>query len=674
MIDTQNKYENLEILKIDPYLEPHREDLKKRMLRYSFEKNKMLGNCSSISEFANGHHYYGFHCVDDGWYYREWAPGAENVWLTGDFNNWDLYSHPLESLGNGNWQIFIKGKNILKHMSKVKVRIKSNGYEMNRIPLYIKRSVQDEITKDFSGQIWNTETEFNWTDENFNIPVDRPLLIYETHIGIAQESEKVGSFSEFTNNILPRIKKNGYNTIQLMAVMEHPYYGSFGYQVSNFFAISSRFGTPEELKSLINTAHSMGITVLLDIIHSHSVKNHLEGINKFDGTDYQFFHSGEKGNHPAWNTKLFNYGKHEVLHFLLSNLKFYLEEYHFDGFRFDGVTSMLYHHRGLGTAFNDYSKYFSMDTDVEAITYLQFANELIHEINSSAITIAEDMSGMPGMCLPIEYGGIGFDYRLSMGTPDLWIKLLKTTRDEDWNMWNLWHELTTRRPQEKNIGYVESHDQALVGDKTIMFWLADKEMYWHMSDNDDNMVINRAMSLHKMIRFLTMTLAGEGYLNFMGNEFGHPEWIDFPREGNNWSYYYARRQWSLVDSEDLKYKYLIEFDKAMLNFVKENNILNAQDLKNLWIDNDANIIVYKKGGKIFIFNFHPNNSFENYQIPVDSKGSYKVIFNTDESTFKGFSRVSKDVIYKTTNHTENMDKISLYLPCRTSIVLEKIND
>jgi 1,4-alpha-glucan branching enzyme len=671
---THKKTEKLKILDIDPWLEPHAGDLNQRMERYWSLKEQIL-NGKTLSEFANGHKYFGIHKVQGGWYYREWAPNAEQLWLLGEFNNWNPYSHPLERNKDENWEIFIKDSENLKHGSKVKVKVRANGNEIDRIPLYIKRAVQNEETKDFTGQVWEPDEPFNWTDNNFKVEDQKPVLIYETHIGMAQEKEAVGSYNEFTDKILPRVKKNGYNAVQLMAVMEHPYYGSFGYQVSNFFAASSRFGTPEDLKRLINTAHSKGIIVLLDLVHSHAVKNIAEGINEFDGTDYQFFHSGGKGEHPAWDSKLFNYGKHEVIHFLLSNIKFWIEEYHFDGFRFDGVTSMLYHHRGLGEAFTDYGKYFSMGTDVEAITYLQFANDLIDELKPNAITIAEDMSGMPGMALPVEYGGVGFDYRLSMGVPDFWIKILKEKRDEDWDMWHLWHELTTRRQQEKNIGYAESHDQALVGDKTLIFWLADKEMYWHMTIDDDNMVIDRAISLHKMIRFISLTLGGEGYLNFMGNEFGHPEWVDFPREGNNWSYHYARRLWSLVDREDLKYKYLNEFDKGMLNLVRENQVLGAWDLKSLWINNDENVMAYKKGGLTFLFNFHPTNSFKEYGVPVDSIGKYKVIFDSDRKEFGGHSRISSDIVYETRNLPDkgNSDGIIIYLPAKTVLILKKID-
>ena len=469
--------------------------------------------------------------------------------------------------------------------------------------------------------------------------------------------------------ILPRIKELGYNAIQIMAVMEHPYYGSFGYQVSSFFAASSRYGMPSDLKRLIDTAHTMGIAVLLDVVHSHAVKNTLEGINEFDGTDYQFFHVGSRGEHPAWDTKLFNYDKNEVIHFLLSNLKFWLTEYHFDGFRFDGVTSMIYRDHGLGAAFTDYGKYFSLNTDTEAITYLQLANELIREVNPKAITIAEDMSAMPGMCLPVEDGGVGFDYRLSMGVPDMWIKLLKECKDEEWNMYYIWHELTSRRPMEKYIGYAESHDQALVGDKTIMFRLCDSAMYTDMSKESSSLVIDRGIALHKLIRLVTLSLAGEGYLNFMGNEFGHPEWIDFPREGNGWSYYYCRRQWHLADDKNLKYEWLLEFDKALVKLAQDKNIYKKAPIS-LYIDDVAKVLVYERSGMIFAINFNPTVSQESYFVKTLTKGEYKPVLSTDDNCFGGWDRISMTETY-TAKKTEDGLGFNIYLPARTGVCIVK---
>ncbi len=659
---------SLKIFEIDPYLLPYKDDLELRMNLYKNKRKELLKDAKSVVEFANAHKYFGFHRLKNGWVYREWAPAAEKMFLTGDFNGWNLESCPLQKLDNGVFEIVLEGEDSLKAGQKIQAVVVHNGEYLRRIPLYATRVVQDSVTHLWCAEIEDTFSDFDWTDTGFK-PEKTPL-IYECHIGMAQEDGKVGSYKEFTSNILPRIKQAGYNTIQIMAIMEHPYYGSFGYQVSNFFAASSRYGTSEELKQLINTAHSMGIAVLLDVVHSHAVRNTNEGLNEFDGTVYQFFHEGAKGEHAAWGTKLFNYGKNEVLHFLLSNLKYWMEVFHFDGFRFDGVTSMLYHNHGLGSDFTDYSMYFSLNTDTEAVTYLQLANELIHKLNKNALSIAEDMSGMPGMCIPIKDGGIGFDFRLSMGVPDLWIKTIKELSDEQWNMGKLWYELTSRRPQEKNIGYCESHDQALVGDKTIMFRLCDAAMYTSMQKFGGSPIVDRGIALHKMIRLLTSSLAGEGYLNFMGNEFGHPEWIDFPREGNGWSYHYCRRQWSLVDNPNLRYRELNDFDKAMIKLLKKEKVLNLTAV-NKWSHEDDKVLIYTKGDLVFIFNFHPTKSFEGYFVPVEKAGNYKVVLSSDQAEFGGYSRVDTEYKYKAVKTAENRCGFGCYLPNRAAIVLKK---
>jgi len=668
-----NSVTDLNILNIDPWLKPYKKDLMLRMNRYRDVKKALLGDGTSFKDFANGHNFFGFHQVADGWYYREWAPAAEALFLIGDFNHWNPSSHPLVKKEGGIWEIYLPGKNTLIHKSRVKVRVRSMGAERDRIPLYIRRIVQDTKTHDFSGQIWMPKKQYKWADQDFRVDNTQPRFIYETHIGMAQEKESIGTYKEFEVNILPRVKELGYNTIQIMAIMEHPYYASFGYHVSNYFAASSWFGTPEELKSLIDKAHNMGITVLMDIVQSHAVKNFAEGINEFDGTEHQFFHSGDRGEHSAWDSKLFNYGKHEVIHFLLSNIKFWMEEYHFDGFRFDGVTSMIYHDNGLGTAFDEYGKYFSLNTDIEAITYLQFANELIKEIRPDAVSIAEDMSGMPGMALAVTDGGIGFDYRLAMGMPDLWVNTLKC-KDEDWDVNKLWHELTTSRPGEKRIGYVESHDQALVGDKTLIFRMADKEMYWHMEKKSENLMIDRAIALHKMIRLITISLGSEGYLNFMGNEFGHPEWIDFPREGNNWSFKHCRRLWSLPDNPSLRYDHLNHFDRAMVHLMSEEGLMGGGVPQSLWLDQDKMLIAYRKNDCIFIFNFHPTNSYAELQLPIHEGASFQVILDTDEGRFGGHMRIAHDTVYSTGSLADFPDfsGIVIYSPNRTGMVLRKI--
>ena len=657
------------ILQLDPLMQPFAQEIEARMQRYKAVRKSLLPQGTTLVDFANAHRYFGFHRTENGWVYREWAPAAEAMYLTGDFVGWDPVACPMNKLENGVFEVYMQGEKCPQPGQKVQAVVIHNGQTLRRIPLYATRVVQDPKTILWCAELEDTFAPYPWTDEGF-VPAKTPL-IYECHIGMAQEEYKVGSYKEFMDNTLPRIQKAGYNTIQIMAIMEHPYYGSFGYQVSNFFAPASRYGHSRELKALIDKAHSMGIAVLLDVVHSHAVKNTNEGINEFDGTTYQFFHDGPKGHHSAWDTKLFNYGKHEVIHFLLSNLKYWMEVFHFDGFRFDGVTSMLYHDHGLGTSFDSYNKYFSMNTDVEAVTYLQLATELIHAINPNAIAIAEDMSAMPGMCLPIQDGGIGFDYRLSMGMPDLWIKMLKDVPDELWDLGKLWYELTIRRPGEKNIGYCESHDQALVGDKTIMFRLCDAQMYTGMAKNSQNAVIDRGMALHKMIRLVTSSVAGEGYLNFMGNEFGHPEWIDFPREGNGWSYHYCRRQWSLQDNPDLRYEQLGAFDRAMIALLKDNDLLDKKAVFGM-LNHMDKVLVYSKGDVVFAFNFHPVNSYPGYTIPVPKAGKYDVVISTDDGDFGGFGRIDKTYRYTAQKAPQGGYCFPIYLPARCAVVLRKV--
>ncbi len=659
----------LNIIKTDPSLSPYADALEYRINAYLSKRNELVKPDESLADFANGYEYFGIHPTENGWVYREWAPGADSMYFTGDFADWDVYAYPMNRIENGVFEIYLDGKDSLRVGQKVQAIVIRNGELMRRVPSYATRVVQDPVTYAWCAEVDDILFDrFEWSDADFT-PTRTPF-IYECHIGMAQEEGKVGTFKEFTENILPRIKSLGYNTIQIMAVMEHPYYGSFGYQVSNFFAVSSRYGMARDLKELINTAHKKGISVLLDVVHSHAVKNGGEGLNYFDGTHYQYFHEGARGYHPAWDTKLFNYGKNEVLHFLLSNLKYWMKIFHFDGFRFDGVTSMLYRDHGLGSAFSNYGMYFSENTDAEAVTYLQLANELIHAINPKSITIAEDMSGMPGMCIPIKDGGIGFDFRLSMGIPDLWIKFIKEYKDENWDMFKLWYELTDRREKEKAIGYCESHDQALVGDKTIIFRLCDSEMYWKMRKEDQSAVIDRGIALHKMIRLITATTAGEGYLNFMGNEFGHPEWIDFPREGNGWSYHYCRRQWSLADNKSLRYEYLRDFDRAMIKMLKSERLMSKKP-QSQWIDQNDKIIIYTKHNTVFAFNFHPDKSFENYFVPVNEEGVYSVILSSDDASFGGFDRVDKAYRYKAEKTKDNRLGFFCYIPNRCCIVYKK---
>ena len=671
------KIKKIGLVKKDPWLEPAEAEILRRYERYKSTLNDIQSNWISLLKFADAYQYFGIHYnkKKKGWVYREWAPKAQDLYLFGDFNDWQRYSHRMTRDKFGVWEIFLSEetyKERFTHRSRIKVMVHSDMGWHERIPVYIRRIVQDKETTNFSGQVWLPPKKFDWEKDKFNIGSLKELLIYECHIGMAQEKEDVGTFVEFAEYVLPYIKNSGYNTIQLMAIAEHPYYGSFGYHVSNFFAVSSRFGTPEDLKYLVRKAHDQGIAVIMDVVHSHTVKNVNEGLNMFDGSDDQYFHAGERGNHPYWDSKCFDYGKKEVLRFLLSNIKFWLKEFHFDGFRFDGVTSMMYFDHGSRENW-DLEGYFMSGVEWDAITYLQLANKLAHSIYPNAVTIAEDVSGMPGLCSPINEGGIGFNYRLGMAIPDYWIKLLKEKPDEDWDINEMWNVMTNRLPGVNTIAYCESHDQALVGDQTIAFRLMEAEIYFHMRKEDNDLVIDRGVALHKMIRLFTISLGGQAYLNFMGNEFGHPDWIDFPREGNNWSYYYARRMWSLVEDKNLKYHFLGAFDKNMLKLVSENHLLLSDWARQLNMDDTNKTIVFERNGLIFIFNFHISNSIPDYEFVVPEPGDYKIILNTDNPVFGGHGRIDESTVF-ISQHSEKdqLHRLKIYNTNRTALVLKKI--
>ena len=631
----------LPIVAADEWLEPVEAEINLRHDLYLSRMESIERSSGSIVDYANGYKYFGWQYDDTlcGWWFREWLPGAKDVYIFGDFNGWQRTQLRLNRGANGVWSIFLPEAMYgyrLTHGSLYKLHIHGENGWLDRIPAYATRVVQDEQTKNYTAQFWINEP-FDWSDDNFSASKCSPLLIYETHVGMAQEKEGVGTYREFETKILPKVRRAGYNAIQVMAIAEHPYYGSFGYHVSNFFAPSSRFGTPEELKSLIRKAHSMDIAVIMDIVHAHYVKNLNEGINELDGSSNLYSKEGPAGYQQYWDSKTFDYGKREVEHFLLSNVKYWMEEFHFDGYRFDGVTSMIYHHYGY-TDFDCREKFFDEGVNRDALIYLTLANKLVHSLNPNAITIAEDVSGMPGMCNPIDDGGIGFDYRLGMAIPDFWIKLLKDIPDEDWNLDEMWGIMTSRLPGVKTIAYAESHDQALVGDKTIAFRLMDKEMYFAMNRASENLVIDRGMALHKMIRLMTISTGGDAYLNFMGNEFGHPEWIDFPREGNNWSYAHARRQWSLATNGFLRYSQLGEFDHAMIRLVKKNKVLqNGYPWK--WnTDHENKSITFSHKNLLFIFNWHPTASIPDYITEVPRAGKYTLELSTDEARFGGQER------------------------------------
>ncbi|KAI3386887.1 hypothetical protein SNEBB_004531 [Seison nebaliae] len=678
----------------DKLLEPYSKEIQRRHKLYQLSL-KRIEEIEEIDSFIQSHKIYGIkrNELNGRIFIRLWAPHARQIYVFGDFNQWNKRSHELKKLPFGKWELEFEEMDSMKLKDKSKIKllvIDNEGNELVRLDpwsCYVKASSSTN-SNDYDGifyEINGKDKRFEWKYENERMKgIERnrnSLRIYEAHIGISSSQPKIASYGDFKENVLPRLKRQGYNTIQLMGIMEHAYYASFGYQVTSPFAASSRYGEPNELKELIDECHRLNIIVLLDLIISHSSSNTNDGLNRFDGSDNCFFHANRRGFHSQWNSRLFNYNDIEVQRYLLSNVHWWLNEYHFDGFRFDGVTSMLYHSHGIDETFGSYPNYFGMNVDVESIIFLMLCHYVGRRTFPQMISIGEDVSGMPTLCLPIDEGGIGFDYRLAMSIPDMWIRLLKHSTDDQWEMGNIIWTLTNRRFDEKCITYCESHDQALVGDKTLAFWLMDKFMYTNMSVMESPSIeIDRGIALHKLIRLLTFGLGGNGWLNFMGNEFGHPEWLDFPRKGNNESYHYCRRQWNLVDNELLRYKFLNKFDECMLNVEEEFQFFNDENREFISRkDENDKVIVFERGSLrnsrlIWCFNFHPNKSYTDYQIGASSSGNFNIILSSDDSKFGGYSRVDTKHNYLAKEGEFDGMKCSLkiYLPSRSAVILKRI--
>jgi len=680
-VEGEEKKKDLMKLAIDdPGLEPFNEKIKWRHQRFLQLKSEIEQAEGSLDAFSSGYmDKLGFLKRADGVLYREWAPYATELYLTGDFNGWNRQSHKMQKDEHGVWSVFVPSAPdgiAIPHGSKVKAvvgfRDQHGQYKQeDRIPAWAKRVVEHfhDGQRTFDAVYWDPPQPYQW--KNSKPPKPTALLIYEAHVGMSGRDPRVATYVEFRQKLLPYIKETGYTAIQLMAVMEHSYYPSFGYQVTNFFATSSRFGTPEELKELIDAAHGLGLNVYLDLVHSHASPNVGDGLNNWDGSEYHYFHSGGKGLHSGWGTRLFDYGKWEVLRFLMSNLKWFVDEYRFDGFRFDGVTSMLYLHHGNYTSDWNYNTYFGDDVDEDSIRYLQLANHMLHRTYPDIVTIAEDVSGMAGLCCPVEDGGVGFDYRLGMGIPDMWAKLCTEVKDEDWGMKAIVWDLTNRRWNEKTVAYCESHDQALQGGKTVIFRLIDKEMYWHMSTLQPlHIAIDRGIALHKMIRLITLGLGGEAYLAFMGNEWGHPEWVDFPRPGNNYSYDKCRRRWDLLEDNLLRYQHIYNLDKAMLHLANEHPFMDTREYTIVQND-EKKVVIFERGALYWVFNFHAHQSYPDFRVGVTHPGKYKIVLDTDSAEFGGHSRVQKDTTFFTdpTPWDDRPHSMLMYAPCRAALVL-----
>lgn len=667
----------------DPALEPYRQFLLRRNRSFTAEMERITGHFGSLRAYADLHKNLGVHLVKNAqgnlvWRLREYMPQAEAVWLTTERLNFQRHaSYRYQPRGNGIFELVLP-QDALAHGVYMELRVQAKGVlsgegsqalPFRRVPAFAQWVEQDKtVPAQWCARLWAPQQAYRFRHRR---PAAQSFpRIYEAHVGMAQPAlehhgESVGTYEDFTRRILPRIKADGYTAVQLMGILEHPLYRSFGYQVSSYFAPSSRYGTPDQFKELVDEAHALGLAVILDITHGHACPNTEQGLARYDGSRYFF---SEKYN--QWGTPSFDYSLEMTRRFLLSNCRYWLEEFRVDGFRFDAVGNMLYHDHGVDDDFSHvgrcfYGKDGEPREDVDGELYLCLANALCHELHHGAVTIAEEFSGMPGLTSAPAEGGLGFDYRFAMGIPDYWAKCIEAQRD----MGSLWYEMTNHRPYDRTISYVECHDQCINGDDAMIWRMLGDGMYQYMSVFTDNWNISRGLAFYRLMRLITFATADAGYLNFMGNEFGHPEWLDAEN--------YAHRQWHLAEREDLKYAGLAAWDKAQMIGLAARY---PEDFRQAplfrFIHEQDRLLAFERGSLLFAFNFHELNARQDMTFAV-TPGKYVELLSSDELHFAGHGNleVKKPPLEHFTRPLPQRfeQDVSLYLPPLVAQVLGRVD-
>ena len=649
-----------------------------RAHRWGTELDRIRHEHGSLAHYADLHRRWGVHRQEDGgWLLHEYMPQAEKLWLTTDKINFQRWAHhAFQPVGDGWWRLDLPPE-ALEHGTYMELRVMAPGVEgaVRRVPACAQWVEQDKLTPtQWCARLWNPPQPYEWQHARPEAPLPFPR-IYEAHVGMAipalehrhgqwlpRHPKSVGSFRLFAEEVLPRIARAGYTAVQLMGVPEHPLYKSFGYQVSSYFAPTSRCGTPDDFRLLVDTAHGLGLRVILDIPHSHSCPNTEQGMARYDGSPYLF---AAKDN--QWGTASFDYGQKMTRRLLLSNCHYWMEEYRVDGFRFDAVGNMIYVDHGFGDDFSHVGRCFHTENgeprgDEDGILYLALANTLIHELSAPALSIAEEFSGMPGMTSPPEHGGLGFDYRFAMGVPDYWAKFIKG-QEEGLELGQLWHEMTNHRPYERTINYVECHDQSINGKDAMIWRLMGDEMYTGMALPQQSWNISRGLALYKLMRLITLSTAHCGYLSFMGAEFGHPEWLDDEE--------HAHRQWHLADAPDLKYHQLAAFDRHTLHLLAERHLADMAHSPLLrLLHEEHRLLVFERGTLLLAFNFHELHSQTALDVWV-TPGKYVEADSSDAPAYGGHGNAHNPGLehFSDPDSGVHEQRITLYVPPLTALVL-----
>ncbi len=595
----------------------------------------------------------------DGVVFAVWAPNARQVDIIGDFNGWDDRLHPMHSSDSGIWTLFIPE---LKEFTVYKYRITSqSGEKFDKSDPYgfamELRPKTGSITFDLDSYTWQ---DSKWMEERSRRQsLESPISIYEVHLGSWRKlpDEKWGSrylsYRELADTLIPYVLEMGYTHIELLPIAEYPYDGSWGYQVLGFFAPTSRFGTPHDFMYFVDQCHQQGVGVILDWVPAHFPKDG-SGLNYFDGTHLYAHEDPRQGEHQDWGTMIFNYGRNEVRSFLISNALFWLDKYHIDGLRVDAVASMLY---------LDYSREegqwmpnrFGGRENLDAISFLRKANEVVHGIFPGILTIAEESTSWPMVSRPTYLGGLGFSLKWNMG----WMHdtLSYMTKDPIHRRFHH-NEMTFGMLYAFHENFILpiSHDEVVHGKGSLLGKMAGDD--WQKFAN-----------LRAYLGFM-WSYSGKKLL-FMGCDFG--QWQEWNHD--------TSLEWIALEAEN---------HRGMQRFVRDLNLVyrsepalydNDFDWSGFsWInanDSDNSVLSFIRRAKnpddflVIICNFTPIVR-ENYRIGVPSGGSYMELINSDLEVYWG-SNVSNGRINSIPEQAHGMDNtLSLTLPPLSTLILKQM--
>ncbi len=568
------------------------------------------------NRFADdAYNYLGSHYLGDYTVFRVYAPHATEVSVVGDFNGWDIGKNKMQRVDDGGiFEVKIPGVNVYDNY---KYAINNNGRIIYKQDPY---GYHAETSGATNSKVYNIDhfewTDYKWMEERkYKDLYSSPVNIYEVHLGSWKRKKKnvVYNYHELADKLIPYVKKMGYNYLEILPVMEYPFDGSWGYQVSGYFGITSRYGTPDDFMYLINKAHENNIGIILDWVPAHFVKDDFALI-EFDGEYLYEDPAPTKMEHRSWGTRIFNYAKPEVKSFLISSANFYFDKYHIDGIRVDAVSSMLY---------LDYDRdewvpnVFGGNYNLEAIDFLKDLNTNIFGHYGNVFMIAEESTAFPGITAPVNEGGLGFNYKWNMGWMNDSLRYIATDpvfKQYDHNL------LTFQLTYAFSENYILpiSHDEVVHGKLSLLN---------KMPGTYEEKFANLKLFLGYM-----MTMPGKKLL-FMGSEFG--QFIE-------WNYK-QELDWLLLKypKHDEIQRYIQRLNKIYLKYSQLYEIERSWDGFG-WIeadDKNANVYIYrrlnKKGQELIVFLNFSGMDRINYYVKTGNRSRYKEIFNSDEWDFGG---------------------------------------